>query len=177
MGTRMDKELRKAKKIYTFELLAFVVIFLTLGILILTKVWVLGGNLRLVFAIITMVGTTWAFADFIWMLASKKRRAKNSMLDKVLLLPLAIAIFVIDIITFVQGIDATRELHQYAVGSAFSYIALIYSIEAIYHWYHPLPMIVEAAKEDKKKEEAPVEPLPAPEEIKEENIEEKKTEE
>lgn len=177
MGTRMDKELRKAKKIYTFELLAFVVIFLTLGILILTKVWVLGGNLRLVFAIITMVGTTWAFADFIWMLASKKRRAKNSMLDKVLLLPLAGAIFVIDIITFVQGVDATKELHQYAVGIAFSYIALIYSVEAIYHWYHPLPMIVEAAKEDQKKKEAPKEPLPDSEETSEDNKEEKKTEE
>ena len=177
MGTRMDKELRKAKKIYTFELLAFVVIFLTLGILILTKVWVLGGNLRLVFAIITMVGTTWAFADFIWMLASKKRRAKNSMLDKVLLLPLAGAIFVIDIITFVQGVDATKELHQYAVGIAFSYIALIYTIEAIYHWYHPLPMIVESAKEDQKKKEAPMEPLPASEETSEDNKEEKKTEE
>ncbi len=177
MGTRMDKELRKAKKIYTFELLAFVVIFLTLGILILTKVWVLGGNLRLVFAIITMVGTAWAFADFIWMLASKKRRAKNSMLDKVLLLPLAGAIFVIDIITFVQGVDATKELHQYAVGIAFSYIALIYTIEAIYHWYHPLPMIVESAKEDQKKKEAPKEPLPASEETSEDNKEEKKAEE
>lgn len=167
MAKKMD-EMKKAKLVYSGELGFFAVAFTVLGILLLTNV-LHPSNLilRQVFVYISLVGGTWVIADFIWCLASEKRRKKNSLLDKATLLPVAVSIIAIDIITLVKGFEETLEFHRIAVGILFLYIAVAYGFQAVYHYYHPLPMLIEAVEEEKaeqqkqeesQKEEAPAEP-------------------
>ncbi len=157
MAKKMD-EMKKAKLVYSGELAFFAVAFSVLGILLLTNV-LHPSNLilRQVFVYISLVGGTWVIADFIWCLASEKRRKKNSLLDKATLLPVAVSIIAIDIITLVKGFEETLEFHRIAVGILFLYIAVAYGFQAVYHYYHPLPMLVQAveeglAEEQKEKE-------------------------
>ncbi|MBR5990548.1 MAG: hypothetical protein IK034_01765, partial [Bacilli bacterium] len=91
----------------------------------------------------------------VWFFASKKKRAKGSMLDTLLLIPVPCVMIPIDIIHLVnQAIP--NEDYKYIISAALFYVTTIYVIEAIYHWFNPLPLLVEAAKEeDEKKEENP----------------------
>ena len=145
----MESE-KKIKMVYSGELLVFALIFAVLGTLILTHVWVLGGTFRSIFIYVTLAGSTWFFIDFVWTLSSKKRQAKNSLLDKALPLPATGTILVTDIISLVTGLDNTKELHHYVVGSVFVYFALVYIIEGLYHYKHPIPLILEEIEESKK---------------------------
>ena len=77
------------------------------------------------------------------------------MLDTVLLIPVPCAMIPIDIIHLVNG-AIPNEDYKFIISSALFYVTVIYTIEGIYHWFNPLPVLVEAAKEDeeeKKKEE------------------------
>lgn len=143
-------ELTKEKRIYTIELLVFMVIFFVLGLLILIDVLPVKGTFRKVLIWVSLFGSVWLFVDFFWTIFSKKRRAKHSLLDKSLALIAAASVFVMDIITFVQGFDNTVEMHETFVGILFCYLALVYLIEAIYHWFKPIPLLVEAAKEEEE---------------------------
>ena len=155
MAKKMD-ETKKTKLVYSGELAFFAVAFLVLGILLLTNV--LHPNnlvLRQIFVYVSLAGGAWAIADFFWCLFSPKRKAKNSMIDKALLLPVAISIIVIDIITLVKGFEETLDFHRIAVGALFLYIAIDYAFQAIYHYYKPVPLLLKAIEEaeaEKKKE-------------------------
>jgi uncharacterized membrane protein HdeD (DUF308 family) len=142
-------ELTQAKLIYSIELGVFALIFLVLGILLITHIIGMTPTRITVFTYVTLVGGFIGIGDFVWVLLSKKRRKKNSLLDKALVLPLAIFLIVIDILTLATG--RKEELYYcYVLGSVFSYIAIIYTFEAIYHWFKPIPMILEG--EDKIKD-------------------------
>lgn len=149
---KMD-ELTKAKLIYTIELVVFSVVFLVIGILnileiIYPKEWRASAVLYL-----TSIGGFIGIADFIWMLASKKRRAKGSLLDKALVVPATLFIAPLSIYQLANGITS---FIPWQIGSGLCYLSLVYIIEAIYHWYHPIPGLLE---EETKKVDLTKEPV------------------
>ena len=87
----------KTKLVYSGELIIIAIVFLVLGILKIVDVMKYNEQRRLIFNYITLVGGVWVISDFIWMLLSKKRRAKNCLLDKILNLPLGIYLLIFDI--------------------------------------------------------------------------------
>ena len=142
---------KKAKKIYTLELLLFVAIFLVLGSLIAFGVIKPGGIFLKIFTWVTLFGSSWLLADFLWTLLSKKRRAANSLLDKILVLPLFPYLVTIDIFSLVSNFSRP-DLHRVFVSILFFYIASVYLFQAIYHWKYPIPALfeIENNEEDKK---------------------------
>ena len=160
---------KKNKLIYSGELLLFAVVFLVLGILELLFIIRLSDRFQLIFKIITLVGATWLVADFFWTFFSKKRRVKNSLLDKIIVLPLAVYLYAFDIAGFV--VARPYEYYQIGVPVVFFYITCAYTFEAIYHYYKPIPLILLAIEEEikeKEEKEKPVEEAPTQEEKKEE---------
>ena len=145
-------ELKKAIKVYSIELIVFAVVFIVLGILVFTKVIQIGSFAQNIFPYVGIVGAAIMLTDWIWLLCSPKRRAKNAMIDKILLIPSSIALLVCNIYILVQGYtkDANdamfanvgQDFFQYLVGSALIYFAVIYTFEAIYHWYVPVPALI-----------------------------------
>lgn len=158
MNEEQLKEIKKVKLIYTIELAIICVVFLTIAILELTGALTISERHHIIFNFVTLAGGTWLIVDFIWTLKSKKRREKNSMLDKALALPLGIYLITFDIICLVNWNALPYEAYLYGMTSAFFYIVLIYGFEAIYHYKHPLVSLVQAALQDledkKAKEEA-----------------------
>lgn len=150
-------DLTKAKLLYSGELALFAILFLVLGILILLDILKVKDWKRYLFTWVTLFGSAWGIADFFWVLFSKKRRAKNSLLDKALLLPSATALIVLDLIALINGIPNMDEsYYRIVMGSVFLYITALYLFEAIWHWFYPVPGILEAVKEEPEKTEAPL---------------------
>ena len=148
----MEKEIRKIKLIYSGELIVIAIVFLTLGILEMLHVMTLYDRFQLIFKIITLVGVAWIIFDFFWTLLSEKKRKKNSLLDKILLLPVAIYLLAFDIYGFIS--PRPYEYYQIGVPLAFYYIACVYLFEGFYHYYHPIPMVQEMIEEAIKSKEA-----------------------
>ena len=148
---KMDPE-KKYKLIYSVELLVFSIVFLVLGILEMTNVIHISQRYSLIFRWITIFGSAWIIADFIWASCSKKRRKRIAIIDKIVMLPLALYIITYDIIGFVTNppIDTNYAFYQFGMSSAFIYIGLVYIFEAIYHWYHPVPGLFDDLKEKEK---------------------------
>lgn len=152
---KLDKE-TKVKLIYSGELLLFAVLFLVFGILKFTKVMGYNPTRTLIFNIITLAGAAWGITDFIWAISSKKRQQRISMLDKVLLLPLVLFMITYDVICLTT--KQPDEFYLYMLGSAFLYVAVIYTFEAIYHYHHPIPGLFENDEDDEKPENSQEKP-------------------
>ena len=154
----MEKQIRKIKLIYSGELIFIAVVFLVIGLLELLKVITIKDWVQLVFKIVTLAGAAWLIADFLWTLLSLKKRAKNSLMDKVMMLPLAAYLLAFDIYGFVS--PRPYEYYQIGVPIAFFYIACAYIFQGIFHYKHPVPMVIEMINEasqevqdDKQREE------------------------
>ena len=151
------KEIKKTKLIYTIELIVIAIVFIVIATLELTRVITISERHHMIFNFVTLAGGLWIITDFIWVLLSKKRRSRNSLLDKVMMLPLGLYLITFDIICLVNWNALPYEVYLYGMTSAFIYIALAYSFQAYYHFKHPLPSLVEAALLDleaKKEKEA-----------------------
>ena len=146
-----DKGFKKYKLIYSGELLFIATIFLVLGILKLTGVMTSKQPRMAIFNWITIVGGLWNIADFVWMLVSKKRRKKNCLLDKILNLPIALALIPFDIYFLINY--PGPEFFSIYVGSIFLYIFVNYAFQGIYHYFKPVPSLLIAYEEDKKQKE------------------------
>lgn len=146
-----EKQVRKIKLIYSGELLAFAVVFIVLGILELLKVIKLSDRFQLIFKIVTLVGATWLVVDFVWVMLSPKRKAKNAIMDKAMMLPLALYLYVFDILGFI--LKPGYGYYQVGVPAAFFYIACAYAFQGFYHYYHPVPSVIEIIEESKKETE------------------------
>ena len=149
----MEKTIKKIKLIYSGELLLFAVVFLTLGILELLAVIKLSDNFQLIFKIITLVGATIITGDFIWVMVSPKRKKKNSIMDKAMLLPIALYLYVFDIYGFITS--PGYGYYQIGVPIVFIYLSCAYTFQAIYHYYKPVPSVIEMIEEAKANENAP----------------------
>lgn len=144
----MEKQIKRIKWVYSGELLFIAVVFLVIGILELLKVITLKDRFQLIFKIVTLAGATWILVDFLWTLFSGKKRAKNSLMDKIMLLPLAIYLYVFDIVGFVS--ERPYEYYQVGIPLALFYFSCAYIFQAIYHYYHPIPMVIQMIEEAKK---------------------------
>ena len=143
----MSKETR-FKLFYSGELILIAIVFLVLGILELLKVIVLSDNFQLFFRILTLVGASWLTFDFFFTLLNKKRRKNKGMLDKSLMLPLAIYLYSFDIAGFV--VNRPYEYYQIGVPMAFFYISCVYIFQGIYHFFRPTNEVLEALLEDEE---------------------------
>ena len=148
---------KKIKLIYSAELLFFAIIFLVFGILKMTKVMGYNETRRIVFNWITMFGGLWGITDFVWGVASKKRRQRISLLDKALVLPLVLFIETFDFISLIAK-PANDNFYIYSIGAAFLYISVIYIFQAIYHWFYPIPGLFDDEEEEKKDENSEEKP-------------------
>ncbi len=142
---------QKNKLIYSGEFILIAAIFLVLGILELLFIIRLSDRFQLIFKIITLVGATWLVVDFVWALLSKKRRENSCMLDKIIMLPLAVYLYAYDIAGFV--VARPYEYYQIGVPIVFFYITCSYTFQGIYHYYKPIPLIIQAIKEEELEKE------------------------
>lgn len=155
-------ELKKAKLIYSGELLLFTIVFIVLGVLMLLGILGNKDLFKQIFSWVTLFGSTWLIVDFFWVLLSKKRRAKNSLLDKALLLPSASCTIAFDIFCLINGPLNVNDLagvnlYGYYCGSLFMYFAAVYLFQAIYHYFYPIPGLLEDDKKAEEKENIPAE--------------------
>jgi hypothetical protein len=158
---KMD-DLTKAKLVYCGELFLFAIVFIVLGILNILKVILIKDWKETVFNWLTLVGGFVTIGDFIWLCCSKKRQKKNSLIDKILPLPLSVTLIILDLFTLIQG-GRSQDYYQYTIGGAFCYLAAVYLFESIFHYFHSSPALLNALQEDNAKKEEPAkeEPLRA----------------
>ncbi len=148
---------KKIKLIYSGELLLFAVIFLVVAILKLTRVMGYNETRRIIFNWITIFGGLWGIIDFLWGALSKKRRARICLLDKALLLPLVLFIETFDFISLIAK-PANENFYIYSLGFAFIYVTIIYTFQAIYHYFYPIPGLFDDEEEEQKEENSPEKP-------------------
>ena len=149
---------KKIKLIYSGELLLISLVFLVIATLEIVRVMKIRDWVAIAFNWITIFGGAWLIADFIWTLVSKRKRAKNSLLDKCLALPLGIYLIVFDIICFskmIAKVEIAYDFRLYMMTAAFYYIAAIYIFQSIYHYYHPIPSIRDLIAQADEEEEQP----------------------
>ncbi len=145
------KDQKKTVLIYCGELAVFAVIFFVIGLLIILNIIQIAGWKRYAFTFVTLIGGLWPIADFIWILASKKHRSHNSLLDKCLALPVPLSLIPLDIWILINGItDVEVNVFRYGISIPLIYFALVYLVEAIYHYFKPIPMLLEEDEDDKK---------------------------
>ena len=146
----------KAKLFYTIELLVIATVFITVGVLQLTRVIRINNTVLTIFNWVTLFGGLFVIADFFWLMFSKKRQAKNSKLDKALLLPSGLFLVVFDLICLIGQIDKdlNYDFYRFSIGSVLCYLAIVYIIEAIYHWKHPIPGFIEGVLEEEEQKSA-----------------------
>lgn len=161
MKKKLDA-LTKAKLIYSGELIIIAIVFLVVAILKFTNVIPYNATRHLVLNWITLFGGTWVIVDFAWALLSKKRRPRISLLDKALHLPAGIYLVTFDLFCIITRPDNPM-IYRCGFPIAISYLCLCYIFEGIYHFYHPIPGILEAVvevdDEEEKIEDTPEETL------------------
>lgn len=165
MKKKMD-DLTKAKLIYSGELMIFAIAFLVIAILKFTLVIPYNELRHTILNWITVFGSTWVVIDFLWALLSKKRRPRISLVDKILHLPAGIYIFAFDLYCLIAK-PTDPIVFQCGFPIVLSYLALCYGFESVYHFYHPIPGLMDAVvevevpdtenKEDSSSEEQPKE--------------------
>ena len=141
----------KVKLIYSGELLLFAILFLVFGILKMTKIMGYNETRRIVFNWITIFGSAWVITDLIWGLVSKKRRQRICLLDKFLTLPVGLFIMTFDFISLIAK-PANDNFYIYSIGGVFLYISIIYFFQAIYHFYKPIPGLLDDFEEEQKQQ-------------------------
>ena len=174
MKQKMDIE-TKAKLIYSIELGIFALIFITIAILKATGVIPTNATRVLIFNWVTLFGGTWLIVDFMWAFLSQKRQKRVSLLDKVLHLPAGFYLIAFDIYCLVGKPDDPN-VYRYGIPIVLGYLGLCYTFEALFHFWHPIPGLLDSLKEAEK-EEAPVEENAQPVEEASQQEEEKKEDE
>ena len=142
-------DLTKIKLIYSGELIVIAIVALVISILQLTKVLMVKELFRNIFNWVTIFGAPLLIITSIISLVSPKRRKKTSIFDKVTLFPLAIYIIVIDIICFINYGTMEQSFYQTYIPIALLSIAIIYTAQGIYHWFYPLPSLLEELEQER----------------------------
>jgi len=152
MEKKRLKPITKIKLMLLIEYLVFVVIFAVIGVLFLTDVIKVAEWKRYAFTYITLAGGVWIIVDFFWTMLSPKHRINNSRIDKILLLPAGLTLVVFDIYAIAQGCAETLP-YRYFIGGDLCYLSAVYLFEAIFHWFHPIQGVVDAALEAREEEQ------------------------
>ena len=173
MKKKMDA-LTKAKLIYCAELFIFAIVFLVFCVLKWTGVMKFNSTRSTVFNWLTIFGGSWIIIDFFWAMFSKKRRPRISLIDKIIHLPAGLYLVTFDIYCFVNFANKPQDenVYRYGVAIVFTYLGLCYLFEAIYHFFYPVPGLLDAVEEvdeePKNEDEHSLEEI-----VKEENKDEK----
>ena len=183
MEKKMD-ELTKAKLIYSGELVFIALVALVIGILELTYIIKICNGFRIGFTWVTILLSPAMLIDTIYVMVKPERRANISIFDRCCLIPIYIYLIIIDEISLINYNTMPQSYYQTVIGILIIYVAVIYLIQACYHWYHPHPTLVAAIEQDikdeaKKKEELEKEFEIKPsidEEMEEDNKEDKQEE-
>ena len=150
---------KKLKLVYSGELMLFVVVFVVLGTLLLTGVLSPADWKRYMFTYVTLIGGTWLIVDMIWTLASKKRRAKSCLMDKLMVLPVAPVLIPFAIYCIIHNCDESLP-YRYFIGGNMIYLSIVFLFQSIYHYYKPTQQmldIIKAATAEDEEEEKPSE--------------------
>lgn len=145
---KMD-ELTKAKLIYSGELVVFGIVFAVLGVLILLEIINIQDWKAIAFRWVTLFGGFLLWGDFIWLLCSPKRKKKNCILDKILVLPSATFLIGYDLYSLITQDDS---IIKYVMGGVFVYLACVYLFQGIYHWFYVHPGLLEEGTSEKDSE-------------------------
>ena len=113
---------KKTKLIYSGELMIFAILFLVLATLEILNVIGKKPITLNIFNFVTAAGGAWMIVDFFWVLFSKKRRKKNSLLDKALVVPATIFIAPLSIYQLANGITS---FIPWQIGSGLCYLSLL----------------------------------------------------
>lgn len=164
MKKKMDF-MTKAKLIYSGELAVFALAFLIIAILEFTQVIKISERHRTIFNWITIFGGTWLFVDFFWAMFSKKRRKKIAIIDKIIVLPLGCYLIAFDLFCLITK-PTDPMIYQYGIPCVLSYLCLVYTFEAIYHFKYPIPGLLDIEeKANQVVDEQEVNIVDAPEQI------------
>lgn len=147
MKQKMSAE-KKTKLIYSGELILIAIIFIVIATLQILNVIGHREVMLIIFNWITIFGGTWIIVDFFWVLFSPKRRKKNSLLDKAMLVPFAIYIIIFDIMCFAKPSFVTMEFRRLMMAIGFYYLAAAYIFQGIYHYFRPIPALIAAIEEE-----------------------------
>lgn len=140
-------DLTKAKLIYSGELALFAIVFLVMGFLFYFKV-ISHPERQIIFTWITLFGGFWSIADFVWALLSKKHRRSAPLIDKILALPVGLTVISLDLYSLITSALSYESYHlMFAI--VFFYFSAVYLFESIYHFYRPLPALIEADEQSK----------------------------
>ncbi len=145
------KEQKKAVLIYSGELALFSIIFIVIGLLLILQVIQVAGWKKYAFTYVTLIGGLWPIIDFIWTLASKKHRSHNSLLDKCLVIPVPCSLIPLDIWILINGIEKVDiNIFRFGISIPLIYFALVYAFEAVYHYFKPIPLLLEDDDDENK---------------------------
>ena len=142
-------DLTKVKLIYSGELVIIAIVALVISILQLTHVLTVKELFRNIFNWVTIFGSPLLIITSIYSLISPKRRKKISIFDKATLIPLATYIIVIDIIMFINYGTMPQEFYQTYIPIALLAIAIIYMAQGVFHWFYPLPALLEELEQER----------------------------
>lgn len=149
MKEKMSIE-KKTKLIYSGELILIALVAFTIGLLKILGVIDTKPTRLLVYNIITLAGGAFFIITGIRVIISKRARAKTSLLDKLLAMPVSLYLIAFDIICFVKGDAIDYDFVKYSIAIVLFYVAAIYIFEGIYHYHHLTPQLIEAIKEEEE---------------------------
>lgn len=147
--------LTKAKLIYSGELFLFALVFGVIALLEFLQVIKISENHKVFFNWITLFGGTWIIADFFWALFSPKRRKKVAFIDKMLHLPAGLYLVIFDLFCLITK-PQNHLVYQYGIPIVLSYLCTCYGFEAVYHYFHIIPGLIEIEEDNKIEQEAAV---------------------
>ena len=149
---------KKNRLVYSLEMILFAVAFIVIATLEILNIIGKREVMLIIFNWVTIFGGVWMIVDFFWVMFSPKRRAKNSLLDKAMLIPLGIYFITFDLICFCQLDFVTLEFRRRMMAIGFYYVGAVYLFQGIYHYFYPIRLIKLAIAEEealaKEKEEA-----------------------
>ena len=157
MAKKKMDELTSFKLVYCGELLLFAIIFAVLSVLFILRIIGIKEWKYWVFPILTLCGGIWFIIDFIWLLFSKERQKKNSLIDKILPMPCSLAVIGFDIYFLISncngkiGDENYEKFFSLVIGIVLGYYALVYLFEGIYHYFKPSKALLYAYEDAMKK--------------------------
>ena len=148
-----EKILKKTRIIILVEYLIISAVIYTLGILKFLDIIKTNFNRLLAYNIITTVFALYLLFEFFWYLFSKKKRAKDDAIDRILPVPGACYMLVFAILCYINDYKGVIDYHlvKYSVGAIMLYMATGSLTLGIYHFIKPGRQMLEAVEEEYEK--------------------------
>ena len=149
---------KKIRITFLLEYVILAIVALVVGVLKMAGVIPTKPTRLLIYNIISIVGAAYFIIEIVWYFLSEKKRQRTDLLDKLIVLPVLLYLLAFDIYCFIYyGKPMWDIFVTMSIGSALTYVGLVYIFLGIYRYKHPSKMILEAIKEveesDKKLEE------------------------